>query len=153
MPSEALQATVSHVTSQKAQDTIPDLIDAVAAEFDVSSTTLYNLAWSESRLDPATTSPDGHDRGLYQINDKYHSEVSDKCAYDAKCATEWAAQRIKDGYLSEWVVANCYLFVKTKIPGLPPQREILNNSKLRVGAVAMFYYGNLEHFASSTTGQ
>lgn len=66
---------------------------------------LLRLAYCESRLNPdAINYNQGHgtDRGIYQINDKYHPEVSDECAYDLECATKWTMWRINSGYQEEW---------------------------------------------------
>ena len=45
---------------------------------------------------------DSIDRGLYGINSYHHKEVSDECAYDIKCATEWTMWRIESGWQKEW---------------------------------------------------
>jgi hypothetical protein len=47
----------------------------------------------------------GVDRGLFQINDKYHPEVSNACSYDYKCATKEAIRIIKKHGFKEWVCA------------------------------------------------
>ncbi|HEV7978603.1 FG-GAP-like repeat-containing protein [Amycolatopsis sp.] len=57
------------------------------------------VAMAESRCDPAARGVNpGHsiDRGLWQINDYYHPDVSDTCAYNAQCNAN-AAFRISDG--------------------------------------------------------
>jgi hypothetical protein len=46
------------------------------------------------------------DRGLWQINDFYHSEVTDACAYDAQCNAN-AAYRISD-HGSDWTPWSTY---------------------------------------------
>jgi len=43
------------------------------------------------------------DRGIFQINDIFHPEVSDECTDDIRCATEWTMWRIKTGYQKEWM--------------------------------------------------
>jgi hypothetical protein len=47
------------------------------------------------------------DRGLWQINNCYHSEVSDRCAYDSQCNAD-AAYAISHGGrdFSQWVTYN-----------------------------------------------
>ncbi len=64
------------------------------------------VAMAESRCDPAARGVNpGHsiDRGLWQINDYYHPDVSDACAYNAQCNAN-AAFRISDrgGDWSPW---------------------------------------------------
>lgn len=55
-----------------------------------SLTIILAIAQAESGLNTSATSPpnsDGSvDRGILQINNKAHPEVSDACAYDAACA-------------------------------------------------------------------
>lgn len=44
------------------------------------------------------------DRGLFQLNDYWHSEVSDDCAYDKVCSTKEAYRISKGGTdWNEWV--------------------------------------------------
>ena len=67
---------------------------------------LIRLAMCESSLNPNATNDNGIygvDRGIFQINSRYHWEVSDECAFDIKCATEWTINRVNDGYQKEWV--------------------------------------------------
>lgn len=68
---------------------------------------LVKLAHCESRLNPAATNTNTDarkttDRGVFQINDYWHPEVSDECAFDTRCATEWTMSRINAGYQHEW---------------------------------------------------
>lgn len=57
-----------------------------------SQKTIVAIAQAESGLDAARTSPPNTDawhsvdRGIVQINNHWHPEVSDACAYDAQCA-------------------------------------------------------------------
>ena len=70
---------------------------------------LVRLAMCESRLDPLAINGNGNypsnstDRGLFQINNYWHYEVSDACAYNLECSTVWTINRINQGYQSEWV--------------------------------------------------
>jgi hypothetical protein len=56
----------------------------------------------ESQHQPLATGDGGDSRGLWQINRVYHPEVSDQCAYDVECSTDWSLHRIADGYVDEW---------------------------------------------------
>lgn len=70
---------------------------------------LVKLAKCESSLNPnaintQNNSPSGSkDRGLWQINDYWHPEVSDEVAFDVRLSTEWTMWRINSGYQAEWV--------------------------------------------------
>ena len=66
---------------------------------------LVRLAKCESTLNANAINDNGVygiDRGVFQINDYYHPEVSDECAFDVRCATEWTMWRINNGYQHEW---------------------------------------------------
>lgn len=69
---------------------------------------LVKLAKCESSLNPNTTNDKNNnpshskDRGLYQINNYWHSEVTDAQAYNAEWATKWTMNRINNGYQHEW---------------------------------------------------
>lgn len=51
----------------------------------------------------------GTDNGLWQINSKYHPEVSRSCAYNWKCSTLATIQIVKQNGWKQWV---CSKFVK-----------------------------------------
>ena len=56
----------------------------------------------ESRHHPEATGDGGESRGLWQINKAWHPEVSDTCAYDITCSTDWSLERIRAGYVDVW---------------------------------------------------
>lgn len=67
---------------------------------------LVKLAKCESRLDPFALNSNGNygiDRGLFQINSKYHKEVNSACAFDIRCSVEWTIKQINEGKQSMWV--------------------------------------------------
>lgn len=70
---------------------------------------LVNLACCEGLLKTETTNDKGNtpsysiDRGLYGINDFWHSEISNNCAFDLNCSTLWTMKRINEGYQHEWM--------------------------------------------------
>ena len=57
------------------------------------------VAWAESRGNPKARgqNSDSYDRGLWQINSKWHPDVSDRCAYDAKCNAAQAKRISSNG--------------------------------------------------------
>jgi len=89
-------------------------IREIAKEFDFKWTDwLIRLARCENtNLDPSVKNTKGNnpswsvDRDIFQINDYWHSEVSDECAYDLRCSTIWTIQRVNAGYQYEWVCNN-----------------------------------------------
>jgi len=56
----------------------------------------------ESRDYPEATGDGGESRGLWQINKTWHPEVSDACAYNVTCSTDWSLGRIRAGHVDEW---------------------------------------------------
>ncbi len=70
----------------------------------------------ESRHRPEATGDGGESRGLWQINKAWHPEVSDACAYDVTCSTDWSLERIRAGYLDEW---STWKYCKAKFVDCP----------------------------------
>lgn len=74
-------------------------VECVDAELAVA------VAKCESGLNPAAvnTNTDGsRDRGLYQINEKYHPEVTDAQAFDIIFSTQFFCKAFKAGHISWW---------------------------------------------------
>ncbi len=85
--------------------------EQVRAEI-INQSQIYNLnvdmmlwvSYCESQFNPSVRGRvDSRDRGLWQINSYYHPEVSDECAFDYKCSTEWSAWWISQGHGNQWV--------------------------------------------------
>ena len=70
----------------------------------------------ESRHHPEATGDGGESRGLWQINKEWHPEVSDACAYNVRCSTDWSLERIRDGYANEW---STWKYCKEKFEDCP----------------------------------
>lgn len=68
---------------------------------------LIRLAYCESRHDEFSTqyinNSKGLDRGVFQINDYFHKEVSNECAFNVECATKWTMKMIDAGRQHEWM--------------------------------------------------
>ena len=79
------------------------------------STYLVKLAYCESRLDTEAINDKGNnpedskDRGLFQYNSYWQSQVSDECAYDLECSTKQTIKMIEAGKQHRWV---CDKYVK-----------------------------------------
>ena len=70
----------------------------------------------ESQHHPEATGDGGESRGLWQINKAWHPEVSDACAYNVTCSTDWSLERIRDGYVDEW---STWKYCKTRFDDCP----------------------------------
>ena len=75
--------------------------DEFGADYEIA----VAIAKAESNLNPKAHNVNRNgtvDRGLWQINNKYHPEVSDECAYNVGCATKEAARIYKQRGCNEW---------------------------------------------------
>lgn len=87
------------------------------------------VGMAESRCDPSAryVNSDSHnsvDRGLWQINDYWHPEVSDSCAYNAACNAK-EAYRISDQG-SDWTPWSTYKSGRYK--------EFMDDARAAIGA-------------------
>ena len=131
------------------EETLEEMAARIAEEYSVPTSTLFNLVFYESRWDPNVDN--GYDRGLVQINRKWNPEVSDAEAFDPEFSLRFAAEKIKNGKESSWVVCNCYLLVKTKIQALPKMENVIPNTpEPMAGMVAVFDYSGTKHIAYIT---
>lgn len=107
-PGPARPASLGPATTAAATPAAADLCARVASTAGFRSDRLVTavaIGLAESDCTTGARHPNGAtpgcpygslDRGLWQINDCYHAEVSDGCAYDAQCNAN-AAYRISAG--------------------------------------------------------
>lgn len=88
--------------------TIPQKIVVYADKYDVSAAVISNIISCESQFNPNAVGDNGHSRGLVQIYDDYHPEVTHEQAFNEDFAIEFLAKKLaKDqGYL--WSCYNRY---------------------------------------------
>jgi len=110
IPMEAITAdmTVEEIAPVK-ELSVEEQIRAIAKEKNFRwEDYLVKLADCESKLNPLNKNTKGNtpagslDRGLFQINNYWHKEVSDACAYDVRCATEWTIKMVENGKQGQW---------------------------------------------------
>lgn len=99
-------------------DSVTQTIATIAGQYGYDPQTALFLTWHESHWKP-TALGDGHlicnlkkspnfgkpirSRGVWQINDCAHPEITDKQANDVEWSTHWAMQTIaKDGSCRQW---------------------------------------------------
>ena len=63
---------------------------------------LVSLAKCESSLNPFAIGDNGHSRGLFQIHDKYHPEISTEQAMNIEFSTNWTIDMIEAGKQNQW---------------------------------------------------
>lgn len=74
----------------------------MASETSINADKAIYVAKCESGLDPHARGDMGHSRGIYQIDDIYHPEVSTKQAESPVWATAWALNEMQAGKWSDW---------------------------------------------------
>jgi len=103
-----------------ATNNVEQIIIDAANRWGIDVNSFYCLAVAESGVLPNNSARNTDkyrtlDRGLYMINDYWHPEVSDSCAYNAECSADWSAMRISQDYGYEWYgynsnnYANCMI--------------------------------------------
>lgn len=93
------------LSSLSVPDSIESLIRSICKTECVDPDLAVRIAKCESSLNPMAkniNSPDSIDRGLYQINSKYHPEVSESQAYDPEFSIHFFCEAVKNGNLSWW---------------------------------------------------
>jgi len=84
---------------------IETIIRFVASKESVDPELCVKVARCESNLNPQAinTNTDGsRDRGLFQINDKYHPEATDEQCFSPEWSTKFFCKAFKEGHLSWW---------------------------------------------------
>ena len=148
----AYASTVSTTSVQEVQaepESVLAMISRIAEEVGISSTTLANLVWSESRNNPEAMGDKGCSYGLTQINLCVHKSITKEQALDPEWSLRYAAKAIQEDKDYQWTACNCYSLVSTKVK-LPRMAQIHPNSSGKVGSVAIFYYGKVKHIAYVT---
>lgn len=87
------------------EETIPEMITRIAKKNGVDPNLAIRVAKCESGLNPnaVNENTDGTtDRGLYQINDYWHSHITDEQAFNPVFATQFFCDRVNKGKLSDW---------------------------------------------------
>ncbi len=113
-PSNSIIPTVrvhkNEVQAENKPETMQELITRIASEMNFKYTDyLLRLAYCESRFDPNAVNDKNNkpthsvDRGLFQINNYWHKDVTDAQAFDPEFATRWTIEKINQGKQHYWV--------------------------------------------------
>ena len=89
----------------KTIESVESMIRRIAIENGVDQELAVRVARCESGLKPNAVNINttgSKDRGIFQWNDYYHPEITDKMAFDVKTATELFCKAIKEGHLDWW---------------------------------------------------
>ena len=130
------------------KETLEQQIDRIAIQHDIATTTLYNLAFSESSLGEKRTGDNGKSCGIIHFHKDYYPEENSRCDDDEYILTR-AAEMIADGEGWKFSPCNCYAFANVLTDyKLPKMRDILPNSNYpRVGGLVILRYTNDKHIA------
>ena len=80
---------------------IADLIRYYSRFYGVDENLMLAVVKCESNFNPQAIGDHGRAKGLWQIWTSLHP-ISEDCAFDADCSTEWAIRQIADGRGSLW---------------------------------------------------
>jgi len=86
-------------------NSVENIIRFVAQQECVDPDLCVRVAKCESGLNPQAinTNTDGsRDRGLFQINSKYHPEMTDEMCFSPELSTKFFCRAFKEGHLSWW---------------------------------------------------
>lgn len=92
-------------SEQDEKKSIEATIEEIARQEHVDPELAIRVAKCESGLNPQvinTNANGSRDRGLFQINDKWHPEVSDEEAFDIEKSTKFFCKAFKSGNLNWW---------------------------------------------------
>jgi len=94
-----------NIAEASTNQTIEDIIRTICKEEKVDPNLAIKVAKCESNLNPKAININtggDRDRGLFQINEKWHPEVTDEQAFDPFFATKFFCKAFKGGFLSWW---------------------------------------------------
>lgn len=103
----AITALLAKNPSSSAMNTkmVEMIIRYIAKDEGIDADLAVRVAKCESELIPSAINcnTDGsRDRGIYQINDKYHPEITDEIAFDIVLSTRFFCKAFKEGHLDWW---------------------------------------------------
>ncbi len=104
-------------TSEEKPRSVEEIVRDKARSSNLNEDKVLFITKCESELDPTklgdgnltcpSTGKPMRSRGIWQINQCYHPEVSDKHAFDPEWATDWAIKMFKKGTDSqEWLTCS-----------------------------------------------
>jgi len=126
-------------------ETIEQRIERIAIAHNIATSSLYNLAMSESSLGDARVGDNGKSCGVIHFHKDYYPEEFSRCDDDEYILTR-ASEMIINGEGWKFTPGNCYQFAKVLVGNLPKMSEILPNTIIpRVNEIAIFYYKGKKH--------
>lgn len=96
------------ITEEEKETTEKEILQAIketARKYGIDESQAVRIAKCESGLNPKAinkNAPDSIDRGLYQINSKWHPEVTEEEAFDYQFSINFYCKAVKNGYVRWW---------------------------------------------------
>ena len=117
----------------------------IAEEYSIATSTLWNLVMEESSGGQFREGDGGDACGVVHINKNYYPEEYKRCN-DDDFVLRFAAKLIQDGEEYKFSSCSCVQYVRifTKLPR-GNASDLQPNSPPRVGAVAIYKYGDVSH--------
>jgi hypothetical protein len=128
-------------------ETLEQQIDRVAIAHAIATTSLYNLAMSESSLGVQRVGDNGKSCGVVHFHSSYYPEEFARCDDDEYILNR-AAEMIVGDEGWKFTPGNCYSFATVLVGKLPRMADIIPNTTIpRVGEIAVFDYKSGKHIA------
>ena len=147
----ALVAPTTYINFVEAQEfTLEQKIEIVAEEYGIASSTLFNLAYSESTLGEFRVGDGGKSCGVIHIHKDYYPEEWKHCD-DDWYVLRFAADLIKKDMGYRFTPCSCIQYAKAlgvKIPKGNSAWDLMPNSKPAVGRLVLI---NGNHVAVITS--
>jgi hypothetical protein len=128
-------------------ESLEDKIVRIATEYNVSTTTLYNLAMSESSLGENRVGDQGKSCGVIHFNKDYFPEEFSRCDDDNYILSR-ASELISKGEEWRFTPCSCVQFAKARGVKLPKGNasDLFPNTEVpSVGGVIIMKYKSGEH--------
>lgn len=141
-PASVITYTAVPVYAEEVQliETIEEKIVRIAEAHNIATSSLYNLAMSESSLGEARVGDQGKSCGVIHFHKDYYPEENARCDDDEYILNR-ASEMIANGEGWKFTPGNCYAFAKVLLGKLPRMSEILPNTPYpRIKDIAVFYY-------------
>ena len=134
------------------RETLQEMAIRIAGEYNISTTTLFNLVTQESNWDPEAIGDDGEAIGLVQIHYKLWGMTQEE-AKNPATALKFASGKISEG--NEHIFTSCSCIQSARLFGakIPPRtnaRDLKPNIpmyEIKKGDLLLFKYGTVFHVA------
>jgi len=139
-------------TQNVTHETLRERAVKIAEEFQISTTTLFNLVTQESQWDPNAEGDDGEAQGLVQIHYKLWGMTKEQ-ARDPEIALKFASEKISEG--KAYIFTSCSCIQSARLFGvkIPPKTDAddlkpnIPLTSLKKGDLILLRYGVVSHVA------